>query len=182
MLDQEKLFYQRFWALHDDPVLVEVFKRFGPEPFRRSSVLEGFAAFLKSSGLRGHRCLEIGSWKGLTALVLARCFDQVVSVDVVADPQREIIAAHCGVKNVQFLTVADNAQKARLIEGLAFDAAYVDGDHMRDTQGDFDLVRSCGRVLFHEYWEAQPAVWELVNALRASGTVTVAGKFALWTN
>jgi len=41
----------------------------------------------------------------------------------------------------------------------------MDGDHTNDTEEDFGLVKSCGRVLFHEYWPLQPAVWNLVNSL-----------------
>lgn len=179
-LDSEKLFYARFWALHADPMLTRIFATFGPEPFRRSSVLEGFNGFLVAQRLGGERCVEIGTWKGLTALVLSRYFREVVSVDIVPDPERERIAACAGVVNVRFVTVADNAEKARVIDGLQFDAAYIDGDHARDTAVDFATVERCGTVLFHEYWEAQPSVWHLVNALRSAGAVVNAGKLALW--
>lgn len=176
----EKLFYGRFEALHYDPILVSVFAKFGYEPFRRSSVLEGFAKFVSNERFWGDRCVEIGSWKGLTALVLARGFDEVVSIDITDDPQRKEIAEAMGVKNVRFVTVKNNTEKAKLIRSLKFDAAYVDGDHIRDTVTDFALVRDCGHVLFHEYWEAQPAVWGLVNALKKSGKVITEGKLALW--
>lgn len=182
LLDIEKLFYERFWALHNDPELLAVFKRFGIEAFRRSSVLEGFEAFVRDQGLIGKRCIEIGTRKGLTALVLARYFEEVVTLDIEPDSDRERIAEFCGVGNVRFVTVAGNGSKANFIRSLEFDAAYVDGDHARDTQSDFDLVRGCGRVLFHEYWPAQPSVFELVNALRARGTVISKQKLALWTS
>lgn len=180
-LDDEKKFYQRFWALHGDPVLTSIFARFGAEPFRRSSVLEGLSDFIAARRFSGRRCVEIGSWKGLTAIVLARHFDEVISVDVVSDPERDVIAQAAGVANVRFVTVTDNAEKARFIAALDFDAAYVDGDHARDTDTDFALVRGCGRVLFHEYWKEQMPVWRLVNSLRSQGRVAVSGKFALWT-
>ena len=177
MLDDEKRFYERFWALHRDPMLVRIFAEFGPEPFRRSSVLEGFEPFLQMTGFRGKRCVEIGTWKGLTALVLARYFDEVVSIDIAPDPDRERIAAFAGVGNVRFVTVMDNADKARMIGHLDFDAAYVDGDHANDTPLDFGLVERCGRVLFHEFWAAQPAVAEFVIGLTPA---EAKGKFALW--
>ena len=43
--------------------------RYGPAAFRRSSVLEGFERFLKAQNFRGETCVEIGTLKGLTALV-----------------------------------------------------------------------------------------------------------------
>lgn len=180
LLNAEKLFYERFHALHNDSVLLSVFQQFGMVAFRRSSVLEGFGKFIEDNRLHGRRCVEIGTCKGLTALILARHFDEVVSIDIVDDPDRETIARHCDVRNIRFVTVADNAEKTRVIEGLTFDAAYVDGDHARDTATDFALVKRSGRVLFHEYWEAQPAVFNLVNSLKSSGDVVTNGKLALW--
>lgn len=181
LLDNEKLFYERFFALHRDPVLVKVVERFGIGVFRRSSVLEGFAEFLDANDFCGDVCLEIGSCKGLTALVLARFFYRVVSIDIVPDPQRMEIADFCGVRNVKFVTVRDNAEKAALVSSLSFNAAYVDGDHARDTESDFALVRRCGRVLFHEYWPAQPKVVALVDGLKSTGRIVTDGKLALWT-
>lgn len=177
----EKRFYQRFWALHNDPQLVAVFKDFGVRAFRRSSVLEGFDEFLRMHRVSGQRCIEIGTCRGLTAIVLARYFGEVVSFDIDRDPEKHAIAATLGVKNVVYVDVADNAEKASLIDALKFDFAYVDGDHARDTEEDFALVRRCGRVLFHEYWQAQPPVWNLVNRLRDAGRVVTQDKLALWT-
>lgn len=192
LLDEEKRFYERFYALHRDAELLAVFEKFGIQVFRRSSVLEGFAAFLEQVRFGGDRCIEIGTCKGLTALVLARRFKEVVSIDVAPDPDKHRIAAFLGIRNVLFVDVADNAEKASVIRRFGFDAAYVDGDHARDTETDFDLVRGCGRVLFHEYWPAQPAVMQLVDELRAgtgraasggagAGNVVTQGKLALWT-
>lgn len=182
-LDEEKKFYERFWALLSNADLMKVFERFGPEAFRRSSVLEGFERFLVEQRFSGRRCVEIGTLKGLTAVVLARRFDEVVSIDVVDDPQRQQVVALLKLRNIRFVTVRDNAEKAAVVDALGFDAAYVDGDHARDTSSDFALVKRGGRVLLHEYWEAQPSVWGLVNELRSRGpgAVVTRGKLALWT-
>lgn len=178
-LDEEKLFYERFWALLNDADLMRVFKRFGPAAFRRSSVLEGFESMLAEHRFTGDTCVEIGTFRGLTALVLARRFRRVVSIDILDEPMKHEIASFLGVSNIEFVTVRDNAEKARVIAALGFDAAYVDGDHTHDTESDFALVRRCGRVLFHEHWEAQPAVMRLVAELRPRAVTK--GKLALWT-
>lgn len=181
-LEQEKLFYERFNALHRDPQLVSIVKSFGIDAFRRSSVLEGFETFIQRHNFKGRRCVEIGTCKGLTAIVLARHFREVVSIDIVPDKERAEIAKHVGATNVRFVTVADNFEKAAVVNTLTFDAAYVDGDHARDTATDFALVRRGNRVLFHEYWEAQPPVWTLINMLvRRGENVVTEGKLALWT-
>lgn len=180
MLLDEKRFYERFYALHSDPVLLKVFEKFGIVPFRRSSVLEGFVKFIEFNGFTGETCLEIGTCKGLTAIVLSRFFDRVITVDIVDDPDKYAIAEFLEITNITFVTVANNEEKAAFIAAQTFDAAYVDGDHARDTQLDFDLVKRCENVLFHEYWPAQPAVVNLVD--RLPGRVVKSGKLALWTN
>jgi len=181
-LSNEKLFYERFNALMSNERLVEVFKRFGIEAFRRSSVLEGFEAFIRARNFRGDTCLEIGTLRGLTALVLAQYFQRVITVDIIDDPLKWAIARHLDVQNIVMINVADNAEKARVISEVRFDAAFIDGNHVKDTELDFSLVRKCGRVVFHEYWDAQPTVVRKVNELIAtSGTVVIDGKFALWT-
>lgn len=165
-----------------DPQLWKVWQTFGAEAFRRSSAWEPeFETIIKAQKFGGRRCVEIGTYSGMTAFVLARYFDEVVSLDIFPHTGKHTYAKHLGVKNVKFIDIKDNAEKAKIIEGLEFDAAYVDGDH-GDAQTDFDLVKRCGRVLFHEYWEQQRPVWDLVNGLRAvGGKVEVEGKFALWT-
>lgn len=180
-LDEEKLFYERFYALHRDRDLVRIYERFGIGVFRRSAVLEGFDTFVKGNGFAGRRCVEIGTCNGLTAIVLARYFGEVVSIDVEPSEKKHEIAAFLGVENVRFVDVSGNVRKAAVIDELEFDAAVVDGDHARDTESDFALVRRSGRVLFHEHWPAQPAVVALVSRLAAEGTVETAGKWALWT-
>jgi hypothetical protein len=181
-LDQEKLLYERFWALLGDRQLMAVFEKYGPAAFRRSSVLEGFETFIKAHEFRGHTVVEIGTLKGLTAIVLARYFTRVVTIDVVDDPQKREIAEMLGIKNIAFVNVRDNAEKADVVAAVKFDAAFVDGDHARDTETDFALVERCGRVLFHEHWGAQPPVMKLVDgALCARGSVVTRGKWALWT-
>lgn len=178
MLDDEKRFYERFWALLNNRDLMAVFEKYGPAAFRRSSVLEGFEAFIDAQKFSGKTCVEIGTLKGLTACVLARRFERVVTVDIVDDPQKKEIAAMLDIHNIAFVTVRDNAEKAELIRAVQFDAAYVDGDHKNDSASDFSLVKKCGMVLCHEYWDAQPAV---AATLRSNGGhIATSGKFALW--
>jgi hypothetical protein len=179
LLNNEKRLYDLFWRLLNDRQLMQVFEQFGPIAFRRSSVLEGFETFIRAQDFRGKTCVEIGTLKGLTAIVLSRYFERVVSIDIIDDPQKREIGKTLGIQNVEFINVADNAEKAKVIDGLEFDAAYQDGNHTADTESDFTLVKRCGRVLFHEHWPAQPPVVDLVKRLGAG--VATSGKFALWT-
>lgn len=145
-----------------------ILKKFGKVAFGRSSVCMEFESFLKQIKAAGNCCLEIGTFHGVSAVILSQFFEKVVSVTIEA-PGQEIlkhqITEYLGIKNIQFYDVKDNNEKKQVIDSLNFDFCYSDGDHTNDTMFDYELVKRCGRVLFHEYWPLQPAVWNLVNSL-----------------
>lgn len=153
------------WA---NPRLKAVLQHFGKNAFARSSACMEFEAFLKRIGAGGKCCLEIGTYHGITAVILSQFFERVVCVSVDDDPKKLMkwdIVDYLGIKNIEFHDVKNNAQKQKVISELDFDFAYSDGDHTHDTHEDFALVKRCGRVLFHEYWPIQVPVWNLVNSL-----------------
>lgn len=178
--EMEKQVGERMQILLNDPVLMKVFERFGGDPFRRSSVFHGLAKFLTERKVHGRCCFEIGTWNGLTAVVLSRFFDQVVTVDIAHNPLRAEILDHLGIQNILCVDIKDNVQKAAVARDLHFDFAYMDGDHANDTESDWALVRRCGRVLFHEVWPFQPPVWQLVNSLPPSEVSYGGAGLALW--
>lgn len=181
LLHDEKRFNTRFLAIMADPQLRAVVEKFGVEPFRRSSVVESFDEVVRELRFTGKRCVEIGSWMGLTAVVLSRYFDEVVSIDIHPTPVKHEIIDFLGIKNIKFIDVKDNDEKALVFKRLSFDAAYSDGDHAKDAFEDFELVKRCGHVLMHEVWVSQPNVWKLVRRLRDHNqTVEVRDKFGIW--
>lgn len=161
----------QFGAL-SNPALNQVLQQFGAEAFRRCSIMMEFEAFLKRVHAQLPRrrmtCLEVGTYNGMSAIVLSQYFDRVICVSVDDKPgellKHDIVKA-LGIRNIRFFDCANNAEKAAVIGKLDFDFCYQDGDHLNDTHDDFALVKRCGRVLFHEYWPLQPAVWNLVNGL-----------------
>ena len=168
--------------VHKDPQLSAIFHKFGADAFRRSSGVELFDPFLKEISFTGDRCVEIGTYNGITAIILSRYFKEVVSFDIFPYTAKHAIAEFAGVTNVRFVDIKNNKEKADLINSLDFDAAYSDGDHAKDAAFDFNLVKRCGRVLFHEYWDIQEPVYDLVNTLKRNprDKVIVQGKFAYW--
>lgn len=151
-----------------NPLLKRVMAEFGKMAFARSAACMEFESFLRRINAGGDTCLEIGTYQGITALVLSQFFKQVICVSVDVDKSRIIkydIVEALDIKNIRFIDVNDNAEKRKVIEGLEFDFAFSDGDHVHDTVDDFNLVKRCGRVLLHEYWPLQPPVWNLVNSL-----------------
>lgn len=177
MLDDGRTYFR------DDPQMLAVLEHFGSDIFRRSSLFDGLDESLRAWKIRGKRAVEIGTFNGVTALVLARYFEEVVSIDVLPWTAKHAVKLFTNVQNVRFIDVKDNDEKSAALLGLDFDFAYQDGNHETDTLSDFALLRKCGRVLFHEYWEQQRPVWDLVNKLRKDkdGRIDVRGKLALWT-
>lgn len=156
-----------FGAL-SNPRLNEILKHFGKTAFGRTAAMMEFEHFLRRIGAGGGTCLEIGTYHGITAVILSQFFDRVICVSVDENPAKLMkhdIVRHLGITNIRFFDVKTNAEKAELIKKLDFSFCYSDGDHTNDTQADFDLVKHCGRVLFHEYWPIQAPVWNLVNSL-----------------
>jgi len=163
--------------VHSDPQLAKIFKRFGADAFRRSSAVDVFDPFLREVGLTGKRCVEIGTYNGITSIILARYFEEVITLDIFPRTEKHAIADYLGVRNVRFVDIKDNEEKVRIIGALDFDAAYVDGNHMDDTMSDFDLVKHCGRVLFHEY-RSWGTVFDLIDKLRKRDAIKIRGRFA----
>lgn len=176
----EKKLADRLQIVLEDPYLLKLFQQFGGRIFRRSSVFHGLAAFLRLNGIKGRTAFEIGTWNGLTAIILSRHFEKVVTCDIANEKLKYRLVDHLGIKNIEFVTVEDNSAKAKLARSTDFDFAYVDGDHAHDTAHDFDLVRKCRQVMFQEVWPFQEPVWELVEALPQSQIIRGGDGLALW--
>jgi predicted O-methyltransferase YrrM len=136
--------------------------------------------------------LEIGTYKGVSAAEISRYCDRVVTIDLVHGKieamgekfDRRAFWASLGVTNVELVLVDDDEDKARVVAGLEFDLAFVDGAHDERIRDDFELVKRCGRVLFHDYdrggVRGQDHVYDFVNALPKE-QIQVMDIFALWT-
>lgn len=184
----EKEVARRIQVFLCDRELVQIAESFGGEVFRRSSALYGLAGFLGANNVRAVRCLEVGTWTGITAQILSRFCGEVVTIDVVDRSEKyEIDRFVCGLRgldsSVKFVVsepekVSDAIMRERCGEG--FDMAFLDGDHAKETLSNWDAVKHCGQVLFHECWPSQPVVWNLVKSLPRDEVTFGAFNFALW--
>lgn len=175
-----------------NPYLLRVTEKFGPRAYRRTSICMEFERFLRriarevGNGEKiGRVGLEIGTYNGLSAVILSQFFDQVIAVTIETQPVEQLlkhqIVEHLGIKNIRFIDVKDNNHKRTVVQAVDYDFAYLDGDHQHDTLADWELVRGCGRVLFHEYWPLQPPVWDLVESLPPAQVIRAeVDCFAFW--
>lgn len=177
----EKQVGDRVQIMLRDPYLLTAYQLFGDEILRRSSVFHGLDRFLSEQKIRGELCFEIGTWNGLTAAILSRYFDKVVTVDIAHRDLKHDVLHALGVNNVECFDIDSNEDKAKVFRQFAgFDFAYMDGDHAHDTETDFALVKGCGRVLVHEFWPHQKPVFDLMHSLPASQVVHNGKGLALW--
>jgi predicted O-methyltransferase YrrM len=166
--DSEEVIGEITHGAFANPLMSEVLAKFGRRAFARTSMCMEFEAFLRRIGASGKTCLEIGSYNGITGIILSQYFDKVICVSYDPDKRHIIkpeIVESLGIENIEFHDVESNEHKRELVDSMDFDFCYSDGDHCNDARDDFDLVKRCGRVLLHEYWPIQPPVWNLVNSL-----------------
>ena len=148
---------------------------------------------MKGKGFR--RAVEIGTYRGCATAEIAQYCDQVVTMDLV-DGKLELIDndykwdryafwRSLNVNNVVFCSILNNEEKRVLLEETEFDFAFIDGDHTRaGIELDFELVKKCGHVLFHDADDNGPNkpndVFEFISTL-PKDQVVFKDIFALWT-
>lgn len=176
----EKQLGARVQIVLESPDLLSAYQRFGAEILRRSSVFHGLERFLRDQKITGDRCFEVGTWNGLTAVILSKFFKEVVTVDIAHNEAKHKVLRHLGITNVRCIDIDSNDEKKAYADQFAFDFAYLDGNHADDTLDDWAITKKCGRVLFHEAWPWQVPVWGLVHTLPKDEVVYNGEGLALW--
>ena len=143
--------------------------------------------------------LEIGTYKGVGSLYMSQFCELLHTIDLrngrVERQQRFAISEDnrpirrelwnkFARENIVFHQIKDNEQKAEIVKDIPFDFCFIDGGHSsEDVKFDFNLVKHCGKVLFHDYdFSDRPkrdAVWNFVNTLPKE-QLTVRDIFAYW--
>lgn len=168
-----------------------IVRQFGASAIRKSALSIGRGEAVFKKALAGRKvALEIGTYRGISAACMAQYCERVVTIDLKHgrledhdDPwDRKKFWASLGLENINLHLVGDDGEKAKLVRSLDFDFAFIDGDHGDGVLTDFELVKRCGCVLFHDYATTKPdhSVFKLVNSL-PKRQVKILGIFALWT-
>lgn len=123
------------------------------------SIRDGGGVFERVLGSRKFKtALEIGTYRGVSAAEISQYVERVITIDLKHGKlermgeqfDREELWHALGIDNIELHLVENDAEKAALINGLEFDFAFVDGAHDQTVKDDFELVRKCGTVLFHD--------------------------------
>lgn len=169
---------------------------YGQSHLRKSALnIRGGAGVFETvmAGRHIKHALEIGTYRGVAAAEMSQYAGHVTTIDLLHGKieqngtpwDRPAFWRSLDVYNIDYRPVADNEEKARVIAGLDFDFAFIDGDHANNGPAlDFELVKRCGLVLFHDYDDSGAPhlnrVYDLVNSLPKE-QVQVFDIFALWT-
>jgi predicted O-methyltransferase YrrM len=155
-----------------------------------------FREFFKSTKI--NRAVEIGTFKGLSTAYIAQFANKVYTFDVVdfkikykvwtdLNVNKKIKFYHIknrdAVKNKFTVFSKEYTMTGREVEletvlgGLGFDFAFVDGKHTYEgVKNDFELVKNCGRVLFHDLNNHIIEVKKFAKEINA----TITGNIAYW--
>lgn len=156
-------------------MIKRLIQRFGEKVTRKSCIPGGakvvFEELMADKGFKN--VVEIGTGQGISAVIMAQFANHVYTFDIKHPEQN--IWGFLKCNNIT-LTIGD-AEKYQKLNTLEFDFAFIDGNHEGDfPMMDFEAVKKCGRVLFHDI--KRPAVKKVLDAL----DVTIINDMAYWRN
>jgi predicted O-methyltransferase YrrM len=134
---------------------------YGPHVLKKSVIsIRGGAGVIPEVLNNGcfKTALEIGTYRGVGAAEMSQCCEKIITIDLKRGKlelanehwDRRIFWDSLGITNIEFHAIADDYEKAELVAGLEFDFALIDGAHDATVARDFELVKRCGTVLFHD--------------------------------
>ena len=96
--------------------------------------------------------VEIGTHKGMSAIYIAKFANKIYTFDIEDYPEKYKIWKNAEVENRVFYYTIKNRQDIKnVLDKIEFDFAFIDGEHTYEAvKADFELVKHCGRVLFHD--------------------------------
>jgi SAM-dependent methyltransferase/predicted O-methyltransferase YrrM len=125
-------------------------------------------------GLRPARCLEIGTHKGGSALIIGAALDDLGGGTLVCVDPQPVVAPEHWAQIAHRATMIAGASPDILPQTVAaaggpFDFALIDGDHefpgvVRDIEGVLDVLAPTAYLLFHDanYYEVARAIDEML--------------------
>lgn len=139
-----------------------------------------FRIFFKkiSKKLEIQNIVEIGTYKGVSAAYMAKFVNRVYTFDIKDYSIKCKVWEDVRVRDkICSYVVRDRKGIKEILDMIEFDFAFIDGCHRYgDVKKDFELVKRCGQVLFHDVI-AIKGVKKFVNEL---GNVKTIGNIGYW--
>lgn len=143
----------------------KIVEKYGERFLKQSAIRlrDGDSRILSLIGGKHYKTIiEIGTYRGISTAFLSEYCDRIVTIDICALPEeirewREQLWDDLEIKNIVTHNIFQDEEKRGIIEKEEFDLAFVDGGHSVDSvRRDFEFVRHCGKVLFHDYGHIGP--------------------------
>jgi len=130
--------------------------------------------------------LEIGTFKGVTTAFMSQFVNHIYTIDKNTIHSKGKIFPidlwkFLGIKNITYKIMnSGSLEFKKFLKGISFDFVFIDGEHISPFPAiDFDTTKSCGRVLFHDYFKNNrfPGINLVVDKL---SSVEINEPFAYW--
>jgi predicted O-methyltransferase YrrM len=177
-----------------------ILELYGRSYLRKSAmgIRAGDGVFERVLSGKGYRtALEIGTYRGCSSAEIAQYVDRVITIDLKRGRletngenfDRYAFWKSLDIENIELRLVENDKEKKRLVDSLDFDFAFIDGAHDETVRNDFEMVKRCGRVMFHDADDnrlrehkpnASNCVFEFIDTL-PKHEVEFMDIFALWT-
>ena len=181
-------------------MIKKITDKFGPQILKRSALnlpngAEDMKKFMTKKPI--NIAVEIGTFRGITSAWMSQFCDKLYTIDLLdgqyedykerigwaRTPAREEIWWFLGIDNIIPKAIKDNEEKKELLESIKYDFAFIDGDHSYEgVKLDFNLVKGCKRVLFHDYDKAPGKacpVRDFIHTIK-DGNIETTKDFAYW--
>ncbi len=160
--------------------------RYGPEGLAMSALVNEDLFREIMQGMIIHTAVETGTYLGWSALLLSDYAEHVHTFDKIDGTQAIETWTQFGrADRITYHRIDTDADKARILAGIDFDFAFVDGLRIGGVAVGFGFLYGCGRVLFHDYfpgYDADNLRTHVVNFVDSLGEKVIVKRppFAVW--
>ena len=163
---------------------IDVYKYAKENDFLRISAVQDLRFFVRFfQHLKINIAVEIGTYQGIGAAYFTQFANKVHTFDITdcESFKRIKIWNDLGVENkISFYIIKNRNDIKKILENIKFDFAFIDGKHTKeDVRADWELVKNCGRVLFHDT-ENLSSIGEFVESI--GGKLFANKNLGYWEN
>lgn len=123
-------------------------------------------SFFKS--LEINIAIEIGTAYGISTAYIAQFVNKIYTFDIMTYPCRQLIWDSLSLdKKIHSSLIKGRPELIDVLKDIPFDFAFIDARHeVEEIEKDFNIVKACGRVLFHDVDEKRyPDNYEFLQGI-----------------